>query len=179
MIEVEDVIGWSDAITSKFVRLGDRRIDLGVRDLRRAVEFYSRVFGFRAIDGGPDGAPVSTVTMVRARAKLFLCTDRDDDAEQSPSRRWAFLVGDIDKARETVWELGVAVARDSGAPDHIYNRPTGRSLYILDRDANEVELFAAKTTVPISCGPSFLGERRSLSASRRSYTIVAHTPRFE
>lgn len=159
MIKVEDVIRWSDATGSRFIRLGDRRISLRVHDLRRAVEFYSRVFGFRAIDDGSHGTVSSAVTMVRARAELRLCPHRDDDAEQNPPRRWAFLVGDIDSAREAAWELGVTVARDSGAPDHIYGRPNGRSLYILDRDANEVELFAPKPAVPTSYGSSFSWER--------------------
>jgi catechol 2,3-dioxygenase-like lactoylglutathione lyase family enzyme len=172
MIKVEDVIGWSGATRSRFIRFGDRRISVRVRDLRRAVEFYSRVFGLRAIEDGSHAGLSSAVTMTRARGELLLCTHRDDDGEHL-SRRWAFLVGDIDRAREAVWELGVTVARDSGAPDQIYCRPNGRSLYIHDRDANEVELFAPKIAVLTSYGSSFSWERLGRLATSEAMTTNA------
>jgi hypothetical protein len=55
-------------------------------------------------------------------------------------RRWAFVVENLDEVRARVWDLGVRVARDSGAPDHIYRRLAGASLYVHDRDCNEIEL---------------------------------------
>ena len=56
----------------------------------------------------------------------------------------------IDDVRGRLWDLGVKVARDSGAPDHIYRRPSGSSVYIRDRDGNEIELVEPAVRSPLS-----------------------------
>ena len=55
-------------------------------------------------------------------------------------RRWGFAVKDLDAVRQLVWELGVSVARDSGAADHIHRWANGRSLYVRAPDGVEIEL---------------------------------------
>jgi hypothetical protein len=50
------------------------------------------------------------------------------------------VVVDIDWVRRAVWDLGIGIAKDSGEPDQIYRWENGRTLYILDPDANVIEL---------------------------------------
>jgi hypothetical protein len=94
------------------------------------------VFGFSI-----DSADVARGwAVMRATARVDLVLHERRDGVDEPARRWGFVVADLDRAREAVWDLGVQIARDSGAPDHIYWWSNRRSLYIRDRDANDIEL---------------------------------------
>src|SRR5690606_26019168 len=101
--------------------------------------FYARVFGLLPAPGAWGESLV--VIPVTPDVRLVI-----HDAQAAVRRkarcvkRWGFVVGDLDRVRELVWELGVKVARDSGAPDHIYRWPSSRSLYVQAPDGHEIQL---------------------------------------
>jgi catechol 2,3-dioxygenase-like lactoylglutathione lyase family enzyme len=137
MIDVDDVVTWSESGKWRPIRSADDRINVPVRDLRRSVEFYGRVFGFHLVRGG---FSESAAVIAAPTAKLVLHAKSDVSVRPGAARRWGLLVKDLDAAREEVWDLGVAIARDSGAPDQIFRRLNGRSLYVHDPDGNVIEL---------------------------------------
>jgi catechol 2,3-dioxygenase-like lactoylglutathione lyase family enzyme len=140
MIEVNEIIAWSGAGRSEHAECGGiLELHMTVRNLRRSVDFYRRVFGFRVSGALSDRN--SAVVTATARADLVIHEQSDATCAETPAlRRWAFVVTDLDNVRQAVWELGVNVARDSGDPDHIYRWANGRSLYVRDPDDNEIEL---------------------------------------
>ena len=139
MIKVNAIIAWSADDSSECVELGIGQLNASVRNLRRSIEFYGRVFGFGT--AALHGAGRFAVMNATARADLVL-HERRDGLPGSPRslRRWGFVVTNLDRARQAAWELGVRVARDSGEPDHIYRWSNRCSLYVHDPDANEIEL---------------------------------------
>lgn len=138
MIEIDDVIPWSAPGRSACAELAGCQIHIPARDLERAVTFYLLVFGLRPVHGR---AGCGTVIPATARVDLVV-HELPHSGLQSAffTRRWGFVVKDLDRVRQDVWELGVTVARDSGAPDHIYRWRNGRSLYVRAHDGNEIEL---------------------------------------
>ena len=138
MIKVNEIIAWSAAEQSEYIELGIDQLNASVRSLRRSVDFYTRVFGFCTHDF--DRERGSVVMKATARVDLVLHEQRGGGELRRPLRRWGFVVGNLDRARQAVWELGVRVARDSGEADHIYRWSNRRSLYVHDPDANEIEL---------------------------------------
>ena len=116
---------------------------LYVRDLDRSRHFYRDVLGFHEIDGGPPGIPAAAFTSGRTHHELLLI-EVGPDATPIPSGRrvgmyhLGFKIGDTDddlRAALTVLEReGVTVV---GATDHTVTH----SLYILDPDGNELELY--------------------------------------
>lgn len=143
MIKINEVASWFEARKSAFVQLGgSRRIDVWVRNVERSIAFYSRVFGFR-VTGYRHSRGHAAAAVMRATARGDLVLHARLDETTTPTRlpcRWGFLVSDLDSVRAMVWELGVSIARDSGAPDHIYRWSNGRLLYVKDPDANEIAL---------------------------------------
>ena len=139
MIEVEDIIAWSATERATNRAWTSSEIDVVANDLRRAVRFYSRVFGLLPAPGGWGDSLV--VVPVTASTRLVIHDAQAVVRRRSRCvRRWAFVVNDLDLVRGLVWELGVTVARDSGAPDHIYRWSNSRSLYIRAHDNHEIEL---------------------------------------
>ena len=116
-------------------------VTIAARDLERSREFYATVFGFRVVkEGGPE--PRRSL-MLAAPGEALLAIHESGDSPARPvslHRRWGFLVEDLDSVREAIWDLGVKVADDNGAPDHIHNWPNGRLLQIRDPDGNVIEL---------------------------------------
>ncbi len=114
-------------------------VTLTVSDVDRAVAFYSRVFGLKLVRTG-NRLPRRSATLAGAGA-LVAVHEHDGDGERPPlTRGWGFVVDDLDRAREAIWDLGVKVANDNGEPDHIRRWVNGRSLSVRDPDGNEIEL---------------------------------------
>jgi catechol 2,3-dioxygenase-like lactoylglutathione lyase family enzyme len=143
VISINQIIAWSADDGTDCVDLGAGQINASVRNLRRSIEFYGRVFGFStAAIHGARGVAVMKAT---ARAELVLRERRDGLPGPVRSlRRWGFVVTNLDRVRQAVWEFGVHVARDSGEPDHIFRWSNRRSLYVHDPDGNEIELVEAQ-----------------------------------
>jgi catechol 2,3-dioxygenase-like lactoylglutathione lyase family enzyme len=146
MIEIDGITAWSPTERARYAPLASREINVAARSLRRAVHFYSRVFGLRPTGDHGDSGPA--VLRVALADELVI----HEVAESvllggSFVRSWGFVVADLDRARQIVWELGVQIARDSGTPDSIYRWSNGRSLYVWAPDGNQIEL------VEIGYGP--------------------------
>lgn len=116
-------------------------VTIATRDLERSIDFYARVFGFRVAREGGQGLRRSATLAAPGEALLAIHEQGDDRNGPVPlHRRWGFLVDDLDSVREAIWDLGVKVADDNGAPDHIRRWPNGRSLCVRDPDGNEIQL---------------------------------------
>mgnify|MGYP003579120453 FL=1 len=140
MITISEIVSWSYLDGCHDDRSVISELEVPVGDLRRAVRFYERVFGFRR-DFADRSAGSGSLVMATATGARLVLNSAPPGGQSQVLRRWAFLVvGNLDDARARVWELGVKIARDSGAPDHIYRRRAGSSLYVHDRDGNEIEL---------------------------------------
>lgn len=149
MIRVHDLIAWS--APSALARGELRAVPfahLSVQSLERAAAFYRRVFDLHPA-GGHDAAAGTAISLTVESGARFVLHERASPAvEMLPTcRRFGLVVGDLEQAREAVWELGVAIARDSGDADHVYRRPDGRSLYVRDPDDHELELVDVATTL--------------------------------
>lgn len=116
-------------------------VTIATRDLERSVHFYSRVFGF-GVAGQGSSAPRRSATLAGPGAARLAIREQGEGTRRTLPlhSRWGFLVDDLDGARATAWDLGVKVAEDNGAPDHIRRWPNGRSLRVRDPDGNEIEL---------------------------------------
>jgi catechol 2,3-dioxygenase-like lactoylglutathione lyase family enzyme len=139
VITVSNIVSWSDADDIE-TRRDIRELWVPVGDCARSAEFYRRVFGFSP-RATARGEPAAELVVTNGAASVYLRRTR---CAALPAwlraSRWAFVVKDVEAAREQVWELGVRIARDSGEPDHIYRRPGAHSLYLHDVDRNEIEL---------------------------------------
>jgi catechol-2,3-dioxygenase len=121
---------------------------LYVRDVERSAAFYRDVLGWRQILPEPEdvgAVPVAAFAAPYGRThhELLLIEVGDDAAGLPPGRRTGLYhlglkVGDSDdelrEALRTVQEAGTPVV---GATDH----GVTPSLYILDPDGNELELY--------------------------------------
>jgi catechol 2,3-dioxygenase len=117
---------------------------LYVRDLERSRRFYADVLGWREIRGDvPVRLPAAAFTSGRTHHELLLIEVGPDAAPIPEGRRvglyhFGLKVGDSDdelrEARQRLTEAGVDVV---GASDHTVTH----SLYILDPDGNEIELY--------------------------------------
>jgi catechol 2,3-dioxygenase len=123
-------------------------IVLYVRDVRRSATFYRDVLGWRQILPDPSEA-TSAASMVagfssgRTHHELLLIQVGEDAAPVPPGRRvgmyhFGLNVGETDddlrEAMAAVVEAGGTVV---GASDHTVTH----SLYVLDPDGNEIELY--------------------------------------
>jgi catechol 2,3-dioxygenase len=116
---------------------------LYVRDLETSAAFYRDVLGFRPIMPTIEGMRAAAFSSGRTHHELLLI---EVGADASPVPRGRHLglyhfglkVGDSDdelrEARERVEAAGVPVV---GAADHTVTH----SLYVLDPDGNELELY--------------------------------------
>lgn len=117
-------------------------IVLYVRNVERSAAFYRDVLGWRQIPS-PPGAPVAMFSSGRTHHELLLI-EVGPDAQPIPQGRrvglyhFGLKVGDSDEelreALRRVQEAGVPVV---GMSDHTVSH----SLYILDPDGNEIELY--------------------------------------
>jgi len=109
-------------------------------ELRRSVTFYARVFGFRVIEASQSGAGRS-VLMAVGRFHLAIRERQASGVEQTPALCCSFVVDDLDRARASVWNLGVVPIREGAQePRHIRSWRRSRSFVIRDPGGNEIEV---------------------------------------
>lgn len=162
MIAVTNISNWaSPGALDRASRREIRSIKVVTEDPDRALAFYARVFGFRCEPIGP------------TRPRVFACSNpvrlgllveplRMACSFLPPPGRWAFAVDDLEYAREQVWELGVAIARDSGEADQIYRVADAWSLFVHDPDGNEIELLEWRAAPLLRGAASTLGASKFL-----------------
>jgi catechol-2,3-dioxygenase len=116
---------------------------LYVRDLAKSAAFYRDVLGWRPVDGDGPLAGAVAFSSGRTHHELLLIEVGKDAAPIPSGRRvglyhFGLKVGDTDDdlrtALEAVKAHGVAIV---GTSDHTVTH----SLYILDPDGNEIELY--------------------------------------
>jgi catechol 2,3-dioxygenase len=116
---------------------------LYVRDLSRSAAFYRDVLGWREVVPEMPGIPAVAFSSGRTHHELLLIEVGDDAAPIPRGRRiglyhFGLKVGDDDDAlREAMTRLTDAGVTVVGASDHTVTH----SLYLLDPDGNEVELY--------------------------------------
>ncbi len=135
---------------------------LYVRNLRRSVAFYRDVLGWRMIT--PDvvelGFPAAAFSAPSGRThhELLLIEVGEDAAEVPVGRRvglyhFGLKVGDTDdELREAMARVTESGATVVGASDHTVTH----SLYVLDPDGNEIELYVDVPGVDWKSHPELL-----------------------
>lgn len=115
---------------------------LYVRDLERSEAFYRDVLGWNELER-PAGMPAAAFTSGRTHHELLLI-EVGPDAQPIPSGRrvglyhFGLKVGDSDdELREALARIQAAGVEVVGASDHTVTH----SLYLLDPDGNEIELY--------------------------------------
>lgn len=127
---------------------GDDRVEVAGVDylsictpeLRRSVELYSRVFGFCVVDASHDRAGRS-VLMAAGRLYLAIRERQRGEFDSTRALGWSFVVDDLDRARSSIWDLGIVPVRDGTHQlqcDPPWRRR--RSFVISDPDGNEIEV---------------------------------------
>jgi catechol 2,3-dioxygenase len=136
---------------------------LYVRDLARSVHFYRDVLGWRAVIGGDDAplpfpAAAFSAPYGRTHHELLLIEVGPQAAAIPVGRRvglyhFGLKIGDSDDdlraALVTLQENDVTI---TGASDHTVTH----SLYILDPDGNEIELYIDVPGVDWRSDPSLI-----------------------
>ena len=116
---------------------------LYVRDLERSAAFYRDVLGWDVAFPVTAGIPAAAFTSGRTHHELLLIEVGDDATAVPRGRRlglyhFGLKVGDSDdELRDMVARLQDSGVTIVGASDHTVTH----SLYILDPDGNEVELY--------------------------------------
>lgn len=122
-------------------------IVLYVRDIERSARFYGDVLGWQRLEVPGDGAlermPVALYSSGRTHHELLLI-EVGPDAQPVPRQRhlglyhFGLKVGDTDdELREALARVQAAGVTVVGVSDHTVSH----SLYILDPDGNEIELY--------------------------------------
>ncbi|MGO8872591.1 MAG: VOC family protein [Acidimicrobiales bacterium] len=116
---------------------------LYVRDVGRSAAFYRDVLGWEPVFPAALGIPAAAFSSGRTHHELLLIEVGEDAAAQPEGRRlglyhFGLKVGDTDdELREAVARLREAGVPIVGASDHAVTH----SLYVLDPDGNEIELY--------------------------------------
>ncbi len=134
---------------------------LYVRDVRRSAAFYRDVLGWNQIlpEPGHDAAGVAAFSSGRTHHELLLIEVGPDAAPVPAGRRvgmyhFGLNVGETDDdLREMLASVRAAGATVVGASDHTVTH----SLYILDPDGNEVELYVDVPGVDWRTDPALIG----------------------
>jgi catechol-2,3-dioxygenase len=118
-------------------------IVLYVRDLSKSVAFYRDLLGWRQVVPDVEGMPASAFSSGRTHHELLLIEVGPNAAPIPAGRRvglyhFGLKVGDSDdELRAVVVRLKEAGVPIVGASDHTVTH----SLYVLDPDGNELELY--------------------------------------
>src|SRR5450755_1093315 len=116
---------------------------LYVRDLERSAAFYGDVLGWETAFPVTPGIPAAAFSSGRTHHELLLIEVGADAASMPEGRRvglyhFGLKVGDSDdELRDALRTIEAAGVNVVGASDHTVTH----SLYILDPDGNEIELF--------------------------------------
>jgi catechol-2,3-dioxygenase len=116
---------------------------LYVRNVERSAAFYRDVLGWESVLPDTLGVPAAAFSSGRTHHELLLIEVGEDAVPQSRGRHlglyhFGLKVGDSDdELREMVKRLADADVTVVGASDHTVTH----SLYILDPDGNEIELY--------------------------------------
>ncbi len=131
---------------------------LYVKDVKRSAAFYGDVLGWKAVFAGGPGMPAAAFSSGRTHHELLLIEVGEDAASVPAGRRlglyhFGLKVGDTDEElREAVTRLKEAGVPIVGATDHTVTH----SLYILDPDGNEIELYIDVPGVDWKHDPSLI-----------------------
>ncbi len=134
---------------------------LYVRDVGRSAAFYRDVLGWRQVIPDPAADPVGVAAFSSGRTHHeLLLIEVGADATPIPAGRrvgmyhFGLRVGDTDDdLRAALAAVQAAGATVVGASDHTVTH----SLYILDPDGNEVELYVDVPGVDWEADPSLIG----------------------
>jgi catechol 2,3-dioxygenase len=116
---------------------------LYVSDVERSAAFYGDLLGWKPVFESAPGMPVAAFSSGRTHHELLLIEVGEGAAAQPAGRRlglyhFGLKVGESDDdLREAVTRLKDAGVTIVGASDHTVTH----SVYVLDPDGNEVELY--------------------------------------
>ena len=116
-------------------------VSIAARKLQRSINFYTRLFAFRIVEDARERH--RPYVLMTAGGSVYLAIHEYYEATVPtvrPLTRWSFIVGDLDRVRETFWNLGVVPADGSDEPRRIHPWRNDRSLLIRDPDGHEIEL---------------------------------------
>jgi catechol 2,3-dioxygenase len=135
---------------------------LYVHDVRRSAAFYRDVLGWREIVANPDGAPVGMAAFSAPSGRThheLLLIEVGEQALPIPGGRrvglyhFGLKVGESDdELREALQALETNGVPVVGASDHTVTH----SLYILDPDGNEIELYVDVPGIDWRSDPSLV-----------------------
>ena len=115
---------------------------LYVKDVRRSAEFYGQVLGWEPVLADTPGIPAAAFSSGRTHHELLLIEvgegPRPNGRPAVGLYHFGLKIGDTDdELREAVARLHEAGVPIVGSGDHTVTH----SLYILDPDGNEIELY--------------------------------------
>jgi len=131
---------------------------LYVRDVQRSAAFYGDVLGWEAAFPATLGVPAAAFSSGRTHHELLLIEVGEDAAPLPRGRHlglyhFGLKVGDTDEELRAAWarleEAGVPIV---GTSDHTVTH----SLYILDPDGNEIELYIDVAGVDWKSDPNLI-----------------------
>jgi catechol 2,3-dioxygenase len=131
---------------------------LYVKDVQRSAAFYGQVLGWAPVLADTPGMRAAAFSSGRTHHELLLIEVGEGAAAQPSGRRlglyhFGLKVGDTDdELREAVARLEEAGVPIVGAGDHTVTH----SVYILDPDGNEIELYIDVAGVDWKSDPGLL-----------------------
>jgi catechol 2,3-dioxygenase-like lactoylglutathione lyase family enzyme len=119
---------------------GSGYVAISTRNLERAVNFYSRLFGFRVIERRRNDHAAHVLLSTRGDAFVAVHEQQAAAAPEPGAARWTFAVPDLDRVRETLWNQGVVPLTDGMTDERSLEPAEPRFLVIRDPDGHEIEL---------------------------------------
>jgi catechol 2,3-dioxygenase len=114
-----------------------------VRSIKRSLAFYRDLLGFKLIENGQLDFPAAALTSGRTHHELLLIEVGESAKGPPPGKRTGlYHIGikigdDLETLRKAKKELEEAKVTIVGMSDHTVSQ----SIYILDPDGNEVEVY--------------------------------------